>query len=111
MPLWRPEDILFQLDDEMTSDPVVTIVAVTPAGNFVIMTEPTAIGSKLVLHRTHVQGARPNVVGAANLKILAQALLERFGYDEAIVEGAARTTGSRPGSRPRDLRFRRRAPS
>jgi len=107
MSLWRREAISFELDDEMTSDPVFTVVAVTPVGRLKFMAEPELIGSVWWLRGAHIQGARPNAIGVANLHVLAQALLEKFEYDEFIVEGAIRTTGAHPGRRPRTLRFAR----
>ena len=67
MLLWRREAISFELDDEMTSDPVVTVVVVTPVGRLKFMAEPEVIGSVWWLRRVHVEGARPNAVGIANL--------------------------------------------
>jgi hypothetical protein len=45
--MWQREVISFQLDDEMTSDPVFTVVVVTPAGTLKFMAEPEFIGSVL----------------------------------------------------------------
>jgi hypothetical protein len=111
MPMWQREVISFQLDDEMTSDPVFTVVVVTPVGRLKFMAEPELIGSVWWLRRAHVQGARANSIGVANLMVLAQALMEKFGYDEIVVEGAVRTTGAHPGRRSRAHRFFRRVRS
>jgi hypothetical protein len=92
----------------MTSDPVVTVVVSTPDGTLKFMAEPEAQGSTLVLRGTHAQDAHANAVGAGNLLVLAQALMERMGFDGLVVEGAIRTTGANPGRRPRLLRFTRR---
>jgi hypothetical protein len=92
----------------MTSDPVFTVVVVTPAGILKFMAEPEFIGSVWWLRRAHVQGASANSVGVASLIVLAQALLEKFEYDEIVVEGAVRTTGAHPGRRSRAHRFFRR---
>jgi hypothetical protein len=107
--MWRIEDISFELVDDMTSDPVVTAVVVTPAGRLIFMAEPRIAGLILELRGTHVHGAQRNAVGAGNLLMLAQAVMERMGYDGIVVKGALRTTGANPGHRPRDLRFTRRA--
>ena len=108
MPVWSSEDISFEIVDDMTSDPVVTVVVSTPDGTLKFMAEPEAQGSTLVLHGTHAQDAYANGVGAGNLLVLAQALMERMGFDGLVVDGAVRTTGAKPGHRPRALRFARR---
>ena len=107
MPMWQREAISFQLDDEMTSDPVFTVVVITPVGRLKFMAEPEFIGSVWWLRRAHVQGASANSLGVANLICLAQALLEKFDYDEIVVEGSVRTTGAHPGRQSRAHRFSR----
>jgi len=105
--MWTRGDIAFDIIDDMTVDPVVTVLVSTPDGPLEFMAEPEAHGTTLVLHRLHVQSVR-QAVGAANLMVLARALLEEMGFDEFVVEGAIRTTGANPGHRPRTLRFSRR---
>jgi hypothetical protein len=106
--MWSIEDIAFEIIDDLTSDPVVTVVVSTPDGTLKFMAEPEQQGSTLILHTTHVQDARANAMGHGNLMVLAQALMERMGFDGLVVEGAIRTTGANPGRRPRPLRFTRR---
>ena len=48
--MWRVEDIFIELDDEMTSDTIVTALITTPAGTLTFMAEPEVLGSTLVLH-------------------------------------------------------------
>lgn len=43
--IWRSEDIEFHLLDDLTSDPVVTVEIVTPAGLFLAMAEPEEEGA------------------------------------------------------------------
>jgi hypothetical protein len=106
--MWAVGDISFELLDDMTDDPVVTLLVMTPAGRLMFVAEPMEQGTSLVLQGTHVQDARVNAVGTANLMVIAQALMEGMGFDELVVEGALRTTGANPGRRPRALRFTRR---
>ena len=40
------------------------------------------------------------------MEAIARRVMEEMDYDEIVVEGAARTTGARPGHRPRQFRFR-----
>jgi hypothetical protein len=112
--VWDPADVSFEMVDDLTSDPVVTIVAHTPDGRLRFMAEPEMLGSTLVLRRVHLQDARANAVGVGNLKRLARLAMERMDLDGLVVEGAVRTTGANPGRRPRAIRFTRhvrRAPS
>lgn len=106
--MWAVGDISFELVDDMTDDPVVTLLVATPVGRLMFVAEPVERGGTLVLRGTHVQDARPNAVGTANLMVIAQALMERMGFDGLEVEGAIRTTGANPGRRPRVFRFARR---
>ena len=106
--MWLVGDLSFELIDDMTDDPVVTIVVTTPAGRLTFIAEPVSRGATLVLQGTHVQGAHPNAVGMANLMVVAQAVMEGMGFDGLEVEGALRTTGANPGHRPRPIRFTRR---
>ena len=101
-------DVSFEIMNDMTDDPVVTLVAITPAGRLAFAAEFMNRGTTLVLRGTHVQDANPNAVGAANLMVIAQALMEGMGFDGLEVEGAVRTTGANPGHRPRAFRFTRR---
>jgi hypothetical protein len=107
--LWSGADISFEIVDDMTDDPVVTVRVTTPVGVLMFAAEPVVMGRTLLLRGTHVQDGRPNLVGASNLGVIAQALMEGMGFDELVVEGAVRTTGANPGRRPRLMRFARRS--
>jgi hypothetical protein len=109
--MWTSAQIAFDLVEELTADPVVTVNVATPAGVMKLMGELERIGRTLVLHGRHMQHPAPNVVGAANLIVLADVAMQRMHFDELIVAGGLRTTGSNPGSRPRVLRFTRRVRS
>jgi hypothetical protein len=106
--VWQAADLAFDMVDDLTSDPVLTITVLTPDGGLRFMAEPELDGSTLVLHRVHVQGAGANAIGAANLRVLARAVMERMDVDGLVIEGAVRTTGANPGRRPAVLRFARR---
>jgi hypothetical protein len=105
--VWDPAGISFEIIDDMTSDPVVTVVVSTPGGTLRFMAEPEMSGSTLILRGVHVQDAWANAVGAGNLKVLARTVMERMDLDGLVVEGALRTTGASPGRRPGVLRFSR----
>ena len=108
--MWRTEELLFELDDEATSGPVVTAVVGTPGGPLRFMAEPRMDGNTLVLIGLHTFGdrMRPNSVGVANLRVVADMVMERMGFDGIVVEGAVRTTGASPGHRKGRVRFARR---
>jgi hypothetical protein len=106
--LWGVADISFEIVDDMSDDPVVTLRIATPVGSLTFMAEPVMQGTILRLTRTHVQGAASNMIGAGNLLVIAQTVMEGMDLDGLVVEGALRTTGANPGHRPRVLRFTRR---
>jgi hypothetical protein len=105
--VWDIDDISFEIVNDMTDDPVVTVLVMTPAGRLTFTGEPMEQGDTLIVRRIHVQDASPNAIGPANLMVIAQALMEGIGYDGLVVEGAVRTTGANPGHRPRRFRFTR----
>lgn len=107
-PMWSVEEISFETVDDMTDDPVVTLLASTPIGTLAFVAEVVVQGTTLVLRGTHVQGAFPGAVGMVNLGQIAQAVMEGMDFDALVVEGAVRTTGARPGRRPREFRYARR---
>jgi hypothetical protein len=90
---------------------VVTVVFVTPGGRLSVMAEPLKDGTTLVLQGLHIHGDHgvlPNTVGAANLRAIADVVMERMGFDGIVAEGAIRTTGANPHHRPAAIRFTRR---
>jgi hypothetical protein len=106
--MWRTGDISFEFVDELTLDPVVTVLVSTPGGTLRFMAEPAMRdGTTLVLRAMHAQDSYPNAVGPANLRVVARALMERLDIDGLIIEGAIRTSGASPGRRPRPIRFTR----
>jgi hypothetical protein len=62
--MWGAGDVSFEIVEDMTSDPVVTVVVSTPGGTLRFMAEPEVQGSTLVLHGTHAQDAYANAGGA-----------------------------------------------
>src|SRR4051794_11984318 len=109
MQRWTPNDLSFDLVAETTGGPVATADIGTPGGTLRVIAELEERGRTLLLRGLHVESeVKPNSIGLANLRILAQVVMERMDYDELVVEGAARTTGSGPGRLPGRLRFTRR---
>ena len=107
--MWSSSDVTFEIDDDGTEDPVVTVEVTTPDGKIVVMGEPREDGRTLIVERTHIHGVGggPNELGPAKLRTVAQAILERMDYDGLVIEGAVRTTGAQKGRRPKPIRFSR----
>jgi hypothetical protein len=55
MRLWGTEDISFDLVDDMTDDPVVTIRVLTPIGPLTFMAESVVSGTTMILRRLHAR--------------------------------------------------------
>jgi len=107
--MWRRDQIVFRLLDSLCEDDVVTLEISVPTGMILIMGEPEDVGKTLLVRRVHIHSDPPHPVGTANLGVIAQALMQRYGYDEIIIEGARRESGLRFGQVPRTIRYRRRA--
>ena len=105
--MWRRAEIRFELDDDATEHPTVTIVVRTPLGEIAVMGDLERVGRALSIGNAHVQGAAPNALGIAGLIAIARAFLEEVDADEIVVQGAVRTTGRGEGRRPRPFRYRR----
>jgi hypothetical protein len=106
---WKVEDISVVLVDEVPEGDVVTMEVSVGDVSMQIMAEVTENGRRLIATDVHVTSAsvNPNEVGIANLRQVAQAIMEIGDYDEIIAEGAIRTTGAHPGHRPRQIRIAR----
>ena len=74
-----------------------------------MMGEPEDVGRMLVVRGVHVHSEPLHQVGTANLGVIAQALMQRYEYDEVVITGARRESGLRAGQFPREIRYRRRA--
>lgn len=59
---WGPGDISFDIVDDETDDPVVTVRFETPAGSILVMAEVEEHGRTLRLLRLHMQGVAANAV-------------------------------------------------
>ena len=51
--MWAITEISFELVDDMTDDPVVTLFVMTPAGRLTFVAEPVEQGATLVLKGVH----------------------------------------------------------
>jgi len=109
MALWGHNEVAITLWDDMVDHPVVTAKVDTPAGELRVMAVPSLVGRTLVLTGLHIHGelTSANHVGAANLIVVAQVLMEMMDVDELIVAAGIRTTGANPGPRPGRIRISR----
>lgn len=109
---WSVEDLTGGgIEDADSDGDLLTIVVGTPVGLVHIMADVTFEnrGRRLVLKGAHMHSeGGPKSIGIANLRVLADFILAKVNCDEAIVEGAPRTTGANPGHLPRPIRFARR---
>ena len=62
-------------------------------------------GDLLILHSFHIHGPGKHRFGIPRLRGLAYWLKEQLGVQHLRIEGAARTSGARPGRIPRPLVF------
>lgn len=99
-------DFDVDFDPDLSDHPIIVVIVTTSAGRIEIMAEVSSHERALTLKRTHVQSViGSNQIGLKSLRAIARMAMERMGYDEIIVEGAARTTGANPGRSSKPLRF------
>jgi hypothetical protein len=110
--VWSSTQIHFEMLDDLSQDPVATLRIETPAGVLPVMADRIETGNGLIARGLHINGEGtdfgPGALGVANLRIIVRAFMERFDYDELVIEGAVRSSGRRAGNRPRSIRFARR---
>jgi len=108
--VWAAANIEIVLDEDLTDDPVLTAEIATPAGRLKAMADVSLDNRTLHLIGLHLHGDDfgPNEFGSANLRRLADAVMEKLNCHAIIVEGATRTSGANPGAAPKRLCFRRR---
>jgi hypothetical protein len=104
--MWSPDDIAFDMQFDHSEGQVWTITIMVPGAMIELMGEVSDEASRLVAKEVHIQvtGTTP-VLTRGNMKVIAQKIMEKMGYDSIIIEGAVRTSGARPGNRPRQFRF------
>ena len=68
---WDPAALTFDMLDDLSSDPTVTIIVGTPVGRIYVMADFEREGGKITLKRAHINGepgVGPNMVGLQNLR-------------------------------------------
>ena len=108
--MWRLSDIRFEMIDDLSEGSLVTLEISTPIGTMLVMGSAMVAGRVITADGVHIHGVdvASGAFGPGALRVIADALLERMNCDELVVQGAVRTSGARPGARPRPLRFARR---
>jgi hypothetical protein len=105
------DELVVDFDLAATDHPIMTLTVRTPQGVITVMAETTGSGGVLEFRGLHMHSdAGANAFGAARLRALVGALMEKFDVDTVVVEGARRTTGAFPGNRKGPFRFTRKAP-
>ena len=106
-----PERLLQSVDLEVenTTDEIATAILTLTVGRLVMIGHLSFEGETLFCRGAHIhgEGVPPNGLGPGSLKRIATEVMEEFDVDRIVVEGGRRTTGARPGTLPRPLRFAR----
>lgn len=100
------DKIIIELD-HLSEHPVWVIIARMQAGTLRLLGLIELKGRTLYVRDVHVEGLMPGALGRAGLNALGYALMEVADVDELVVQGAVRTTGTRPGRRPAPFRLSR----
>jgi hypothetical protein len=103
----QKDDIDYRLLDDQSEDQVATIEIDVPGATIIIMGEPEDVDGGLVVRRVHIALSPDDaqVLTRKTMRVIAQRILEDANYDFIVLEGAARTSGARPGHFPRHFRF------
>lgn len=109
---WGRADLLpLEIEIDEAEGLVATFAFGTPAGMVRLLAEIAEAQRTLILSEAHIEGPGGNALGPANLRLLAELVMEELDYDAIDIQGAPRTTGANPSQdhRPR-FRFTRRHP-
>jgi hypothetical protein len=114
--VWDKAKILITANST-TSEPARGVYGftITPptGGQIAFMADGKVEGNTVRFTGAHAEGVGgigKNSVGCSNLRVVAEAFMERIGCDELIIEGATRQSGAGPGRTPSPLRFTLRPP-
>jgi hypothetical protein len=105
----RPDDddVTIEIVYDASEGTVVTVRIAIPGGSIELMGEIAESGRSLLVTGVHIVVRGPaGLLTKKTMEAIARRVMKEMDYDEIVVEGAARTTGARPGHRPRQLRFR-----
>jgi hypothetical protein len=108
--MWTKDDLVIEIDDPLTDDPIVTATIRTPDGDLMVMAEVLVNDKTLSLRDLHLHGVNigPLEYGYRRLRALVAGVMDTLEkYDAIVVQGAVRTSGAGKGHRPRPIRFSR----
>jgi hypothetical protein len=101
------DDITFEIVYDASEGTVITASIAVAAGSIELMGEISENGRTLLATGVHIVVRGPSgPLTKRTMEAIARRVMAEMDYDEIVVEGAARTTGARPGHRPRQFRFR-----
>jgi hypothetical protein len=100
-------DVTIEIVYDASEGTVITARIAVTGGTIELMGEISEQGRTLMATGVHLAVRGPaGLLTKRTMQTIARRVMREMDYDEIIVEGAARTTGARPGHRPRQLRFR-----
>jgi hypothetical protein len=79
--IWSEHELRWLGIETASEGDAITLSLGTPAGDLQIMAEVAFEDRTLLLRGAHIQGAKPNMVGIANLRLIAELVLERSDCD------------------------------
>ena len=103
--MFSRDEVSFEIVDVEGSIAIVEIT--TPLGKVSICGQLVLAGRLLIASGVHVGGLSIGGLGRRGMNVIARKVMEVVDVDTIIVFGEARTTGARPGHRPRPIRFNR----
>jgi RHS repeat-associated protein len=84
----------------------VDIAAQGEKGEIRIVADAQAEGDTLILDNAHIQGQGAGTSSLGELRNVIQSIGRSVGAQEVIIRGQTRTSGARPGHKPREIRVK-----
>ena len=101
--MWDASAIEFTLVE--TVHPIALVEVRTPLGTLTLLGSVSVVRRSARLAGVHIQGLMPGALGRIGLNRIGERMLVELDVDEIVIEGSIRTTGTRPGIKPRAIRF------
>ena len=90
---------------------IVRIEGYGPRGFIEVITEMTQEADRLILRSLHADGSGPQSLGIREIRAYARQFARQMGVSVITIHGGIRTSGARPGKRPRPITIRLEEPS
>lgn len=98
----------FEIIEDETDDPVLTMRVSGPKGTFMSMAEvyeePGGVLRLIGLHIHGINGLEKNQLGWPEVRRVIRVVMLELDLNEVIIEGAVRQTGACPGRKPKPIR-------